>query len=477
MEKTAEKVWANCLKVIRDNISYQSFKTWFEPIKPIKLEEKILTIQVPSQFFYEWIEEHFITIIRKVIRKELGIEGKLEYSIVIENSTNETKPPLTVRIPTSNIKDLRNRPISIPVDLNEGSPIKNPFIIPGLKKVQVQSNLLPIYTFDNFVEGDCNRLARSAGIAVAKKPGGTSFNPFFIYSGIGLGKTHLVQAIGIQIKSNIPEKTVLYVQCDKFMNQFVDAVKSNNTNDFVHFYQMLDVLIIDDVQFLGGKEKTQDIFFHIFNHLHQTGKQIILASDKPPVELHGIEPRLLSRFKWGLSADIQNPDFETRVAILEKKLYNDGIEMPKEVIDFIAYSITTNIRELEGAYNSILGQSTFTKRAITIELAKQTIDVFVKNTTREVSIDYIQKVVCDYFNIAIEMINSKTRKREVVQARQIAMYFSKNLTKSSLAAIGLNCGNKDHATVLHACRTVNNLIDTDKRFKTYIDELEKKIKM
>jgi chromosomal replication initiator protein len=238
---------------------------------------------------------------------------------------------------------------------------------------------------------------------------------------------------------------------------------------------MIDVLIIDDVQFFAGKDKTQDVFFHIFNHLHQTGKQLVLTADKPPVEMQGMEQRLLSRFKWGLSADLQIPGLETRIAILEKKLYIDGIELPREVVEYLAYSITTNIRELEGAYISLLAQASLNKKAITLDLAKQMIDKFVKNTAREVSIDYIQKVVCDYFDLPIELLKSKTRKREVVQARQIAMYFAKSMTKSSLATIGMHCGGKDHATVLHACRTVNNLMDTDKRFRAYIEELEKKL--
>ncbi|MCK4288594.1 MAG: chromosomal replication initiator protein DnaA, partial [Bacteroidales bacterium] len=246
---------------------------------------------------------------------------------------------------------------------------------------------------------------------------------------------------------------------------------------FVHFYQMIDVLIMDDIQFISGKEKTQDIFFHIFNHLHQKSKQLIITSDKAPIEMKGIEPRLLSRFKWGLAADLLVPDLETRIAILQKRLYNDGIEIPNDVIEYLAYSITTNIRELEGALISILAQSSLNKKVITIDLAKQMIDKFVKNTLREISIDFIQKVVCDYFNISLENINSKTRKREIVQARQLAMYFSKKHTKSSLATIGIHCGNKDHATVLHACKTVNNLIETDKQFRVYVEELDKKIKI
>ena len=472
MEKAYVKIWDNCLEVIKDNVSSQSFKTWFEPIKPIKLNGSVLTIQVPSQFFYEWLEEHYITLLKKTINKELGGEGRLEYSIIMENSFN-TKP-YTVKIPTNSKRELRNPSVSMPIDLNN-STIRNPFIIPGLKKVNVESQLNPNYSFENFIEGDCNRLARSAGFAVSNKPGGTSFNPLLIYGGVGLGKTHLSHAIGIQIKNNFPNKTVLYVSSEKFTHQFIDSVRNNNHNDFVHFYQMIDVLIIDDVQFFAGKDKTQDVFFHIFNHLHQTGKQLVLTSDKPPVEMQGIEQRLLSRFKWGLSADLQVPGLETRIAILEKKIYADGLDLPKEVVEYLAYSITSNIRELEGALISLLAQSSMNKKAITLELAKQMIDKFVKNTAREVSIDYIQKVVCDYFDLPLELLKSKTRKREVVQARQNAMFFSKSMTKSSLATIGLHCGGKDHATVLHACRTVNNLMDTDKRFKNYIEELEKKI--
>jgi chromosomal replication initiator protein len=474
MEKAYIKVWENCLKVIKDNVSSQSFKTWFEPVKPVKLNGDVLTIQVPSQFFYEWLEEHYITLLKKIIKKELGASGRLEYSIVMENSKNNTGKPYTVKVPTTSKKELKNPSVSMPIDLNQNT-IRNPFIIPGLKKINVESQLNPNYSFENFVEGDCNRLARSAGFAVANKPGGTAFNPLLIYGGVGLGKTHLAHAIGIQIKSELPNKTVLYVSSEKFTQQYIDSVRNNNVNDFVHFYQMIDVLIIDDVQYFAGKEKTQDVFFHIFNHLHQSGKQLVLTADKPPVELQGFEQRLLSRFKWGLAADLQTPGLETRIAILEKKVYADGIDMPKEVLEYLAYSITTNVRELEGALISLLAQSSINKKAITLDLAKQMIDKFVKNTAREVSIDYIQKVVCDYFDMPLELLKSKTRKREVVQARQIAMYFSKSMTKASLATIGLHCGGKDHATVLHACRTVNNLMDTDKRFKNYIEELNNKI--
>ncbi len=465
-------VWENCLQIISDNISAQSFKTWFKPIKPLKLAGNILTIQVPSNFFYEWLEEHYIDLIKKVIRKELGKDGRLEYSIIMDG--HEEQQPYTVNIPTNNQKAVKNPEMSMPVDMGS-SNIKNPFVIPGLRKINVESNLNPNYSFDSFIEGDCNRLARSAGFAVANKPGGTAFNPLLIYGGSGLGKTHLVHAIGLEIKNQNPELTVLYVSSDRFASQFVDAVKSNSINDFSHFYQMIDVLIMDDVQFFAGKEKTQDVFFHIFNHLHQTGKQIIMTSDKAPVEMQGMEQRLLSRFKWGLSADLQAPGLDTRISILRKKMHADGIDLPTEVVEYLAYSITSNVRELEGALISLIAQSSLNKKAITLDLAKQMIDKFVKNTAREVSIDYIQKVVCDYFDMPIELLKSKTRKREVVQARQIAMFFSKKMTKSSLATIGMHCGGKDHATVLHACRTVNNLSETDKQFRKYLEDLDKKL--
>jgi chromosomal replication initiator protein len=473
MNKKHDKIWEDCLAIIKDNVSLQAFKTWFEPIKPVKYDKHILTIQVPSQFFYEWLEEHYIGLLKKVIKRVLGDEGRLEYSIVMENNQRGSNP-YTVKIPTSNSRAVKNEPVSMPLDLG-GKSIKNPFVIPGLRKINVDSNLNPNYSFENLIEGDCNRLARSAGFAVANKPGGTAFNPLLIYGASGLGKTHLAHAIGIEIKNKQPNKTVLYVSSDKFTHQFIDAVKNNTVNDFCHFYQMMDVLIIDDVEFFSGKEKTQDVFFHIFNSLHQAGKQIVLTSDKAPVEMQGMEQRLLSRFKWGLSADLQAPSLETRIAILEKKMYADGIELPKEVVEYLAYSITTNIRELEGALISLIAQSSLNKKAITLDLAKQMIDKFVKNTAREVSIDYIQKVVCDYFDLPIELLKSKTRKREVVQARQIAMYFAKKMTKSSLANIGMHCGGKDHATVLHACRTVKNLTETDKNFRKYLEDLEKKL--
>lgn len=474
MEMTCETVWQNCLKLIKDNVNPQSFKTWFDPIKPIKLENKVLTIQVPSQFFYEWLEEHYVTLLRKTLKQELGPASRLEYNIIVENGSGGNKP-YTINVPTNSAARAEQNEVGLP--LNISTNIKNPFIIPGLKKINIDAQLNPNYTFENFIEGDCNRLARSAGFAVANKPGGTAFNPLMVFGGTGLGKTHLVHAIGNHIKQVNKNKVVLYVSAEKFMSQFIDSVKNNNNNDFVNFYQYLDVLVIDDVHFFAKKEKTQEIFFQIFNHLHQSGKQLILTSDRAPKDLKDMDERLLSRFKWGLSADLQVPDFETRVAILEHKMYTDGITLNREVVEYVAHSIDTNVRELEGALISLLAQASLNRKEIDLDLAKQILKNFVKNVSKEISIEYIQKLVCDYFGISIDMVKSKTRKREIVQARQISMYFAKDLTKSSLKTIGMHFGGRDHSTVIHACQTVNDLMETDKKFKLDVDELSKRIKI
>ncbi|HOE04573.1 MAG TPA: chromosomal replication initiator protein DnaA [Bacteroidales bacterium] len=474
MAKRYDEAWSECLQIIKDNVPKVSFRTWFEPIVPLALDNNVLTIQVPSTFFYEFLEEQYIDLLSKTLNKVIGAGAKLEYHIVMDSSDNNK--PYTVKVPAVDNTKFVNKPVAVPYD-SESDAIRNPFVIPGIKKLQVDPQLNPEYSFSNFVEGECNRLARSAGFAVAQNPGGTAFNPLFIYGNTGLGKTHLAQAIGIEVKTRFPEKIVLYVDANRFMTQYAEATRNNNRNDFIHFYQMMDVLILDDVQYFTKKEGTQEVFFHIFNHLHQQGKQIILTSDKPPVELNGMEQRLLSRFKWGLSADLQEPDFDTRINILKQKAYKDGIIISEEILEYISSHITSNVRELQGALISLLAQSTLNRKEINLELARDMIDKLVKSTKREISIEYIQKVVCNYFGMPVEAISSQTRKREIVQARQIAMFFAKNMTKNSLAAIGSYIGGKDHATVLHACKTVNNLIETDKKFKLDVEEIEKRLKM
>ena len=473
MSRNASSVWNDCLSFIKDNIQPQAYKTWFLPIKPVKLSENVLSIEVPSKFFYEWLEEHYVKILKTALQKELGNNARLVYSIRMEN-TFGNKAAFTENIPSNNREGIQPQEVDAPLN-SETSELKNPFVIPGIKNLQIESQLNPSYNFDNFLEGDSNRLGRSAAQAVAAKPGGTSFNPLLIFGGVGLGKTHLAHAIGVEIKEKYQDKTVLYIAAEKFTQQYIEAVKKNTRNDFIHFYQLLDVLIIDDVQFLSGKTGTQDVFFHIFNHLHQNGKQVILTSDKAPVDMQDIEQRLLSRFKWGLSAELQLPNYETRISILKNKLYRDGVNINDDIVEYVAKNIKTNVRELEGAIISLIAQSSFNKAEITLELAQDVVMKFVKNTKREVSIDYIQKVVSDYFQMDIETLQSKTRRRHIVQARQLAMYFAKKFTKASLASIGNQIGKRDHATVLHACKTVDNLTFTDKQFRKYVEDLSQKL--
>lgn len=476
MKSKHELVWENCLKIIKDNINLQSYKTWFEPIKPVKLDNNILTIQVPSQFFYEWLEEHYVGLLRKTIKRELGADAQLEYRVLMESSSNGKENPATMDIPNNKEGAYIANEVSLPTMLSTPM-VKNPFVIPGLKKIHVDSQLNPNYTFETFIEGDCNKFARNAGKAVAKSPGGTAFNPLVIHGGVGLGKSHLAQAIGNLIKTNTPNKTVLYVGSERFTTQFLNALKENSTNDFIHFYQQIDVLIIDDIHFFGNKAKTQDIFFHIFNHLHQGGKQLILTSDKAPRDLEGIEERLLSRFKWGLTTDLTAPDYDTRVSILRKKMHADGIEMNEDVIRFIATNIKSNVRELEGVVTSILAQATLIKQEINLDLAKRTVLNFVKHATKEVSLEMIQKTVCDFFEVPVEKLKEPTRKRQFVQARQLSMFFAKEYTKASLKSIGQQFGGRDHSTVIHSCQAVRNLIDTDEEFRESVDELKKRIEL
>ncbi|MFT3750183.1 MAG: chromosomal replication initiator protein DnaA [Agriterribacter sp.] len=474
MDKNYDKVWNNCLAIIKDIVEWQHFNTWFEPIKPVALTEKVLTIQVPSQFFYEYLEEHYVNLLAKTLKRELGKEARLEYRIMVDSGNDKNKP-LTMDVSGQGFKTYSNNEMDFPLVVN--NPVKNPFVIPGLKKVQIDPQLNAAYSFESFIEGDCNRVARRAGKTVAEKPGTTSFNPLVVYGGVGLGKTHLVQAIGNEVKRLHPNKIVLYVSSEKFINQFQDHSRNNAINDFIHFYQMIDVLIVDDVQFFNRAEKSQDALFAIFNHLHQSGKQLILTSDKSPKDLEGVQERLLSRFRWGLSADMQLPDYETRMDILERKMKNDGLDMPKDVVKYIAYNIQSNVRELEGALISLLAQSSLNKREIDLELAKKVLRNFVKTSSKEITIETIQKMVCDYFNLPYERLLQKTRKREIVQARQITMYLAKQFTKNSLKTIGEHFGGRDHTTVIHSCQTVKDLMDTDGLFRESVVDLQQKVQL
>ncbi len=483
MVKDCATVWDNCLQTIRRNVNVQSFRTWFEPIRPVRLENSALTIQVPNKFFYEWLEEHYVSLLKMTIRKELGDRGRLEYQILTglqlkQNQVSTSLPDVS----NGHARGYSNgngngQSNGVTPGSVDATNIKNPFIIPGIKKLKVDPQLNPNYTFDSFIEGDCNRLARSAGLAVAKKPGGTAFNPLVIFGDVGLGKTHLAQAVGNDVIRNNDQKSVLYVSSEKFTGQIIESIKNNAVNDFVNFYQMVDVLIVDDIQFLANKQKTQEIFFHIFNQLHQNGKQIILTSDRPPKDLDGMEERLISRFKWGLSADLQAPDFETRVAILEAKMNREGFDIPTNVVEFICYHIQNNIRELEGVLVSLIAQSSLNRREIDVELAKEVIRNFVTQINKEITLDFIKNLVADHFDLSVDKLGGKTRKRQFVIARQLSMYLSKNLTDKSLKAIGEMFGGRDHSTVIYSIRTVQDLMETDLVFKDTVSELEKKIRL
>lgn len=471
MSSEANAVWNECLRVIEQHVNEQSFSTWFKPINPVKLEGSTLTIQVPSQFFYEWLEDNYVEVLKLAIKSTLGPNGRLEYAVVVDKGNSQNQP-YVVSFPQGNSTSSPKK-ANIPIVES-----KSPFEMQSLNSdMLLQSNLNPNYTFSTYIEGDCNRLARSAGFAVATKPGVTSFNPLMVYGGVGLGKTHLIQAIGNEIKNGPEDKFVLYVSSEKFVNQFMDAIKDGNVKSFTNFYMQVDVLIIDDIQFLAGKDRTQEMFFHIFNHLHQNKKQIIMTSDCPPRDLKGLEERLLSRFKWGLTADLQMPDFETRVAIIRRKMQSEGIYIPDDVVEYLAYTVDTNVRELEGVLISLIAHASLNRVDIDLSLAKTIMKNIVKDIENEVGIDFIQKTVSEYFDIKTEDLKAKTRKKEIVTARQVAMYFSKEFTNHSLKSIGYHFGGRDHSTVIHAIQTVNDLIDTDTVFRNSVNDLKKKFKM
>jgi chromosomal replication initiator protein len=465
-----QEVWNNCLKIIKDNVNEESYKALFEKITPLQLEGNTLTLQVPSHFIYEYLEEHYINLLRKTIRKELGAEARLEYSVVVAGEGSRAVWSQDRAVPG-------NKPILPPASGSSGVSKFNPFIMPGLPCMEIDPQLNPRYAFENYIEGACNKLARNAGLSIAQNPGTSSFNPLFINGNTGLGKTHLAQAIGLEVKKLHPEKVVLYVNANKFQEQYTSSVQKNELNNFLYFYQMVDVLILDDVHDFAGptKAKTQNTFFHIFDQLYRSKKQIVLTSDKAPVDLEGFESRILSRFKWGLSAELTMPDYETRLAIYKHKVYKDGLDVSDEIIQYLAEKVK-NVREFEGVLNRLLAEATFNKKAMSMEMVTTVVSKNIRSTQKEYTVDYVSKFVYTYFNITPDDAQSKTRRREIVQARQVAMYFSKQLTKASLTSIGLQIGKKNHATVLHACKTVNNLIETDRNFSDMMISIEQKLK-
>nr|MBS0037304.1 chromosomal replication initiator protein DnaA [Saprospiraceae bacterium] len=462
MNTDIQNLWDSCLENIRGSVSERVFKTWFKPIVPLALNQNVLTVQLPNEFFYDFLEEHYVEVLKSTIKGELGPRARLEYKILLPKE--KARPPASSTVRKKKSADL-------------GKEIKNPFVIPGIKKMKVESQLVSKYTFDDFIEGDCNKLARSAGIAIARKPGETAFNPLVVYGKSGLGKTHLVHAVGNEVKSAYPDKKVLYVSTEKFTNQVYQSIKANNTNELVAFYQELDVFILDDIHFLARREKTQEILFHIFNQIHQNGKQIILTSDRPPKDLEGMEDRLITRFKWGLSADLTPPDFETRMVIALQKLELENVEIPTNVLEYICYNIKDNIRELEGYLTSLIFQASVTQTEVDLKLAEKVMHQFIEKEEREVSVENIKKLVCESLGLDLESVQGKSRKREIVSARQIGMYLSKNFTSASYKEIGRCFGGRDHSTVIHSYKTIQDQIETNEVFSDKIKKLEKDIQL
>ena len=457
------EIWQDCLSRIKEQTSEEDFAKWFQPIVPLDFNGTTLQLRVPNESYVYYIEKNCLHILKPILHDQFNLNIRLRYII----PRNEQQGPTPQDGDTSAINKF--------VAQSDTTNIKNPFVIPGLRKIVIDPQLNHKYTFESFVEGECNRLARSAGKAVAVDPGKTAFNPLYIFGDSGLGKTHLAQAIGMEAKQHHPELQVLYVSMNKFQAQFTSATLRHEINDFIHFYQMIDLLIIDDIQELAGKEKTQNAFFNIFNHLQLSGKQLIITSDKPPVELSDINQRLLTRFAWGLSAPLSQPDYETKIKIIRGKATKLNADVPEEVITFLAENIRANVREIEGALSSLVANATFLGRKITISLAKEVLKIYVQVNRKEITIDSIKRIVCESMNVDVETFHSPKRTREVAQARQVAMYLSKLHTKAPLTAIGAAIGDKNHATVLHACKAISNLMETDKVFRAQVEDIERKV--
>lgn len=457
-------LWNRCLSMIRDNVPETIFKTWFEPIVPLMYQNKALTIGVPSQFFYEYLEEKFADLLRVALNKEIGEGTQLMYRVLIDKTNGQT-----VDLVGTN----RSGALPASTTITRGNTAPNPMQAPAPQDLDPHLN--PNYNFENFIKGSSNEFSRTVGETVAKNPAKT-FNPLFLYGPSGVGKTHLTNAIGTRIKELYPEKRVLYVSAHLLQVQYTDSVRTNNYNNFMKFYQNIDVLIVDDIQEFAGLTKTQNTFFHIFNHLHQNGKQLILTSDRAPMMLQGMEDRMLTRFKWGLVAEMEKPDVELRKNILRNKIRRDGLNIPENVIEYIAENSNESVRELEGIINSLLAQSILFKREIDMNLAERIVRKAVRNVNKPITIEGIISSVCSHFNLDESAVYTKTRKRDVVQVRQISMYLAKKHTDISTSKIGQLIGNRDHATVLHACKIIKDLVEVDKSFKSKIEDIESSFK-
>lgn len=457
--KTAASVWKDCLEHIRPQVKPLTFSTWFEPIVPASLEDGLMTVEVPSTYFYEWIEEHFFDLIQGALRLVLDGDVTLQYAVKVPKQEqlvfDNERNPYPNGSPAADAQKIIHTVVSV----------REPFV----------TNLNPKFTFDSYIRGDGNQFARAAALNVANNSGETAFNPLVLYGGVGLGKTHLIQAIGNHVSQSNPGKRVYYVSSEKFTIDFVDAIEKNNTIEFSNFYRNMDVLIVDDIQFFSGKERTQDTFFHTFNTLHQLKKQIILSSDRPPKDLVGLDERLISRFQCGLTVDVQPPDLETRIAILRKKAENDHIDLPQDVIEYVASNVKSNIRELEGCYIGIIARHTLEQCSLDVALAERVLRHVISSEKKDLTVEQIQKVVADHFKVSENALRAKSRRQEVVLPRQVAMYLSKNLTRASLKTIGLHFGGRDHSTIIHACKNIERAVQADDSLREKVEQLEKQL--
>ncbi len=467
MLASPKALWDNCLALIRENVSEQHYNTWFKPIvfESYKPATKTLLVRVPSTFFYEYLEANFVDLLSKVLHQNFGDGIRLTYRVVV-------------------VKDAPGGTTPLPLDKEDASDIspklRDPEQNAGAQEAQtedIETQLDPKLTFNNYMEGESNKLPRSVGLSIAEHPNTTQFNPMFIYGPSGSGKTHLVNAIGVKAKQMYPQKRVLYVSARLFQTQYTDAILHNSSNDFINFYQSIDILIVDDIQEGAGQAKTLNTFFHIFNHLFRNGKRIILASDRPPVDLQDVPDRLLTRFSCGLVAELEKPNIQLCVDILSNKIRRDGLKISKDVITFIAQTCNGSVRDLQGAINGLLAYSIVYNSNIDIRLAERVIKRAVKVDDKPLTIDDIVEKVCTHYNVTTAAVNSKSRKREYVVARQVTMYLAQKYTKMPASRIGKLVGNRDHSTVIHSCSKVEERLKIDHEFSDEIMSIENSFKL
>lgn len=465
MKASPDARWDNALALIRENVSQQQYDTWFRPIVFESFDEskKTLLVQVPSPFVYEYLEENYVDLLIKVLHRTFCEGIRLNYRVVTDK---EHKLSQDIESDPADIKEQpRSRANQSPTPLDAAQP------------QQIDPQLNPHLSFANYIEGASNKLPRSVGQSIAEHPNTTQFNPMFIYGPSGCGKTHLVNAIGLRTKQLYPQKRVLYISARLFQVQYTNAVLQNSTNDFIRFYQTIDMLIVDDIQEWISAPKTQDTFFHIFDHLFRNGKRIILASDRPPVDLKGMPERLLTRFSCGLIAELEKPNTQLCVDILENKIRKDGLHIPRDVIEFISQTANGSVRDLQGVINSLMAYSIVYNSNIDMRLAERVIKRAVKIDDKPLTVDEIIETVCNHFNVSPSAVGGKSRKRDFVVARQVSMYLAQKYTKMPASRIGKLVGNRDHSTVIHSCTQVENRLKVDKDFLAEIQSLENSFKI